>query len=114
MDTRKAALIAVAALAATLLVASVVSAAVQRTRDLPVSFVVIARDGESADVQSSGFLESDLNRDGSVNDVDLLTVLGYLGTDASDHLDGDINGDGRVDVLDLATVGRHYGSSQDP
>ena len=45
----------------------------------------------------------DLNRDGTVNILDLILVSQYFGTAA-----GDINGDGTTDILDLTLVAQQF------
>ena len=46
-------------------------------------------------------IPGDINGDGLVNGVDLSTLLGFWGKNASDS---DINGDGRVDGSDLTVL----------
>jgi len=49
-------------------------------------------------------LTNDVNGDGTVNILDLVTVASGFGTDAPD-----INGDGVVNILDLVAVANQFG-----
>ena len=51
----------------------------------------------------------DLNKDGTVNVLDLALVGRDLGKTGSPA--GDVNGDGSVNVLDLALVAQHLGET---
>ncbi len=67
---------------------------------------VTKRDGEVV-VRAS--LPTDLNKDGSVNVLDLTLVARDLGKTGS--LASDVNGDGAVNVLDLVTVAQDLGKT---
>lgn len=45
----------------------------------------------------------DLNRDGTINVLDLILVSQHFGT-----INGDINGDGNTDILDLTLIGQQF------
>ena len=51
----------------------------------------------------------DVNGDGAVNIVDLVTVASAFGTSVPAGSPADINGDGVVDIVDLVTVSSHFG-----
>ena len=52
----------------------------------------------------------DVNSDGTVNILDLVTVAGQFGQSGND-LDGDVNGDGMVNILDLVIIAGHFGET---
>ena len=52
----------------------------------------------------------DVNNDGTVNILDLVSVAGQFGQ-SGDDLDGDVNDDGTVNILDLVTVAGHFGET---
>ncbi len=55
----------------------------------------------------------DVNRDGQVNIVDVVSVSHYIGEPASASPRADVNGDGIINILDLLLVSKHIGESTD-
>ncbi|MDE0399559.1 MAG: dockerin type I domain-containing protein [Candidatus Poribacteria bacterium] len=55
----------------------------------------------------------DVNRDGQINIVDVVSVSHYLGEPASAAPRADVNGDGIINILDLLLVSKHIGESTD-
>ena len=62
-------------------------------------------------VDRRAFPAWDVNQDGQVNVLDLITVAQHLGTAASVNRQADVNGDGTINVLDLIAVAQHLGES---
>ena len=58
-------------------------------------------------------LPEDVNNDGEVGILDLVTVSGQLGQ-TGDGLSGDVNGDGTVNILDLVAVSARFGQTTTP
>jgi hypothetical protein len=77
---------------------------------IPTAFTVARIFNMDWDAYGGGILAGDVNRDGIVDDADLLAVLFAFGQTGSD-LPEDINGDGVVDDADLLTVLFNFGSS---
>ncbi|MXV74180.1 S8 family serine peptidase, partial [Candidatus Poribacteria bacterium] len=55
----------------------------------------------------------DVNQDGKVNIVDVVSVSHYLGEPASASPRADVNGDGIINILDLLLVSKHIDESTD-
>ena len=55
----------------------------------------------------------DVNRDGQVNIMDVVSVSHYIGEPASASPRADVNGDGIINILDLLLVTKHIGESTD-
>lgn len=65
-------------------------------------------------VQAKQYFVGDINRDGSVNALDLGLLgkaLGSIPTDANWAPSADLNNDGRIDFLDLILLFRNFGKS---
>jgi hypothetical protein len=77
---------------------------------IPTAFTVARIFNMDWDAYGGGILAGDVNRDGIVDDADLLAVLFAFGQTGSD-LPEDINGDGVVDDADLLTVLFNFGST---
>ena len=105
---------AIAALALGLLLASVVSAAVRHTRELPASFIATEGSSGKAELRLAELVTADLNRNGIIDQSDLNGVVRSLGSTPKDGSLSDLNGDGLVDVLDLVLVAMNYGLSVNP
>ena len=58
-------------------------------------------------------LTEDVNNDGEVGILDLVTVSGQFGQ-TGDGLSGDVNGDGTVNILDLVAVSARFGETTTP
>ena len=70
---------------------------------------ILIWDGRSL-LPSEPVMSDDINRDGTVNILDLVEAasqFGQIGT----HLTGDVNDDGKVDVSDLELIGSHLGEN---
>jgi hypothetical protein len=77
---------------------------------IPTAFTVARIFNMDWDAYGGGILAGDVNRDGIVDDADLLAVLFAFGQTGS-GLPEDINGDGVVDDADLLTVLFNFGST---
>ena len=55
----------------------------------------------------------DVNRDGQINIVDVVSVSHYIGEPASASPRADVNGDGIINILDLLLVSKHMDESTD-
>ena len=62
-------------------------------------------------VEDRAFPAWDVNQDGRVNVLDLISVAQHLGSNASVNRQADVNADGTINVLDLITVAQHLGES---
>jgi photosystem II stability/assembly factor-like uncharacterized protein len=54
----------------------------------------------------------DVNRDGSIDTADIITIGKSFGQKVTGKNEADVNGDGVVDILDLIIVCQHFSSSQ--
>ncbi len=69
---------------------------------------------KSAEITTTTTIESvpwDLNADGTVNILDLVTVANQFG-ESGEGLSGDVNMDGTVNILDLVAVANYIGKTQ--
>ena len=64
---------------------------------------------ENATITSIQYLREDVNRDGSVNILDLVFVAGRIGV--TERTTADVNRDGSVNVLDLVLVAGAFGKT---
>ena len=95
------------------LLARTVWAALDSTRSAPDRTVsasipgsAVIRLGETGDV----LLEGDVDRNGVVDIVDLVTVGRLFGTSAEPGAAADVNGDGAISIIDLVTVASQFGA----
>ena len=59
-------------------------------------------------IEAVQFSPYDVNKDGIVNILDLVTVANQFNT-TGEGLSGDVNGDSMVNILDLVAVANHFG-----
>ena len=59
-------------------------------------------------IEAVQFSPYDVNQDGIVNILDLVTVANQFNA-AGEGLSGDVNGDSMVNILDLVAVANHFG-----
>ena len=62
-------------------------------------------------VEASGALSVDVNADGKVNILDLVSVAGKFGQPITDeNKAADVNADGKINILDLVLIAQHFGN----
>ena len=60
-------------------------------------------------------LSTDVNGDGEVNILDLVSVASNFGEPVSDeNAAADVNGDGKINILDLVRIAQDFGKSTVP
>jgi lysophospholipase L1-like esterase len=85
-----------------------------RSRDLATPPNAIDREIARFRVQGANFIQGDINEDGRVDGMDLVSFALHFGSqrgDATWDIAADFNNDGRVDGLDLAVLASNFGRS---
>lgn len=67
-----------------------------------------------ANIMVPQFLTWDVNRDGSINVLDLTLVANKLRTSVRTHERADVNKDNTVNILDLVLIAQHLGETVNP
>lgn len=83
-----------------------------RSRDLATPPNAIDREIARFRVQGANFIQGDINEDGRVDGMDLVSFALHFGSqrgDANWDIAADFNNDGRVDGLDLAVLASNFG-----
>ena len=62
-------------------------------------------------IEEGAYPAWDVNQDGQVSVLDLISVAQHLGSTVPANHEADVNGDGTVSILDLITVAQHLGES---
>jgi hypothetical protein len=73
---------------------------------------VTAVAGSTTTVDTVTLLAGDVNGDGCVDVLDVVTVAAQFGQTNPDPPCADVNGDGRVDIVDMVLVAARFGTCQ--